>query len=167
MHFELFKQLFNMKMYEEQSVHDHCITMIKDLKELEKLRLNIQRELKVDLILQSLTSSFEQFIVNCHINKLDCNLSELIDMLVTAEDTLKGSRHSILKSLKKMDEMPCEGMLIIESNLMIFSTSSWVLDSGLSTHICTSMQGLIESKRLREGDKWYIFIFIIGIFGNL
>ena len=43
-------------------------------------------------------------------------------------------------------------MLIIESNLMIFSTSSWVLDSSSSTHIYTSMQGLIESRRLREGD---------------
>ena len=43
-------------------------------------------------------------------------------------------------------------MLVIESNLIIYSTSSWVLDSGSSAHICTSMQGLIESKRLREND---------------
>ena len=43
-------------------------------------------------------------------------------------------------------------MLIIESNLMISSISSWILDSGSSAHICTSMQGLIESRRLRKGD---------------
>ena len=43
-------------------------------------------------------------------------------------------------------------MLVIESNLMISSISSWVLFSGLSAHICTSMQGLIESRRLREDD---------------
>ena len=43
-------------------------------------------------------------------------------------------------------------MLIIESNLMVSFTSSWVLDSDSSTHICNSMQGLIESRRLREGD---------------
>ena len=35
---------------------------------------------------------------------------------------------------------------------MISSTSSWVLDSDSSAHICTSMQSLIESRRLREGD---------------
>ena len=56
--FELSKRLFNIKMRKGQSVHDHCMIMIKDLKELEKLGLNMQRELKVDLILQSLTSSF-------------------------------------------------------------------------------------------------------------
>ena len=43
-------------------------------------------------------------------------------------------------------------MLVIDSNLMIFSTSSWVLDSDSNAHICTSIQGLIESRRLREGD---------------
>ena len=43
-------------------------------------------------------------------------------------------------------------MLVIESNLMISSTSCWILDSGLSAHICTSTQGLIESRRLKEGD---------------
>ena len=58
MYFELSKRLFNMKMHEGQSIHDHCMTMIKDLEELEKLKLNMQRELKVDLILQSLISLF-------------------------------------------------------------------------------------------------------------
>ena len=43
-------------------------------------------------------------------------------------------------------------MLVIESNLTVSSTSSWVLHSSLSIHIRTSMQSLIESRRLREGD---------------
>ena len=43
-------------------------------------------------------------------------------------------------------------MLIIESNLMVSSASSWILDSGSSAHLCTSMQGLEESRRLRDGD---------------
>ena len=47
-------------------------------------------------------------------NKLDCNLSEFVNMLVTTESTLKGSRHSILESLKKKGETSYEGMLIIE-----------------------------------------------------
>ena len=61
-----------------------------------------------------------------------------------------------LKSLKsKKDDTPSKGMsnmLVIESNLMISFTCSWVLDSDSSTHICTSMQGLIESRRLRKYD---------------
>ena len=43
-------------------------------------------------------------------------------------------------------------MLIIESNLMISSTSSWVLDDGSSAHLCTSMQDLKDRRRLRDGE---------------
>nr|XP_010908682.1 uncharacterized protein LOC105035001 [Elaeis guineensis] len=106
--FELSKRLFNMKMHDEQSAHDHYMTMIKDLEELKKLRLNMQRELKVDLILQSLISSFGQFIVNYNINKLDCNLSKLVNMLITAEGILKSLR-DYPREPKKRGEMPCEG----------------------------------------------------------
>ena len=106
----------------------------------------------MDLILQFLTSSFGQFIINYHMNKLECNLLKLVNILVTAERTLKGSRHSILESLKEKGEMPCEGMLVIKSNLIIFSTFNWILDSDSSAHICTSMQGQIGSRRLRQSD---------------
>ena len=46
-----------------------------------------------------------------------------------------------------------EGMsdlLIIESNLMVSSSSSWVLDSDSSTYLCTSMQDLEEVRGLKE-----------------
>ena len=43
-------------------------------------------------------------------------------------------------------------MLIIESNLTVSSASSWVLDSGSSAHLCTSMQDREESRRLRDGE---------------
>ena len=61
-----------------------------------------------------------------------------------------------LKSLKKQKaDAPSEdisNLLVIESNLMVSSTSSWVLDSSLSAHICTSMQDLVESRGLRKGE---------------
>ena len=40
-HFEVLKKLFNSKIRKGQSVYEHCLTMIKDLKELEKLGLTI------------------------------------------------------------------------------------------------------------------------------
>ena len=43
-------------------------------------------------------------------------------------------------------------MLIIESNFMISFASSWVLDSSFSAHLCTSMQSLEDSRRLRAGE---------------
>ena len=58
-----------------------------------------------------------------------------------------------LEGLKtKKGDKSLKGMLVIESNLTVSSTSSWVLDFGSSAHIYTSMQGLIESRRLRKGD---------------
>ena len=70
--------------------------MIKDIEELGKLRLEIQKELQIDLILQFLTSSYSQFIVNFYMNKLDCTIPKLINMLITTEETLKNSRGTIL-----------------------------------------------------------------------
>ena len=70
-HFEVSKRLFNLKMREGQLVHEHCITVIKDIKEVEKLGLNMQKKLQMDLILQSLISLYSQFIINFHMNKLD------------------------------------------------------------------------------------------------
>ena len=48
------------------------------------------------LILQFLTSSYSQFVVNFYMNKLDCTIPELINMLVTTEKTLKSLRGTIL-----------------------------------------------------------------------
>ena len=187
--------------------------VIKDIMKLGKLRLNMQKELQMDLILQSLRSLYSQFIINFHINKLDCTIPKLVNILVTTERTLKSLRGTVLavertsserkfswkkknkfakkqkKESKPKNDVPkkaeakkkcfhcdaeghwrrnyplyleslkikkgdklSEGMFVIESNLTISSTSSWVLDSDSNAHIYTSMQGLTESRRLREGD---------------
>ena len=58
-----------------------------------------------------------------------------------------------VKSRKK--DGPSEGtsdILVIETNLMISSSSSWTLDSGSSAHLCTSMQDLEEVRGLRKGE---------------
>ena len=43
-------------------------------------------------------------------------------------------------------------MLVIESNLIVSSASSWILDSDSSAHLCTFMQDLEDSRRLRDGE---------------
>ena len=81
-----------MKMHDGQSVNDHCLTMIKGIEELQKLEMNMDKKLQVNLILQSLSDLYGWFIMNYHMNKIDSILSELLNILVTAEGTLKGSR---------------------------------------------------------------------------
>ena len=43
-------------------------------------------------------------------------------------------------------------MLFIESNVTISSASNWMLDSSSSAHLCTFMQDLEDSRRLRDGE---------------
>ena len=42
-HFEVPKRFFNLKMHERQLVHEHCMTVIKDIEELEKFGLKMQK----------------------------------------------------------------------------------------------------------------------------
>ena len=43
-------------------------------------------------------------------------------------------------------------MLVIETNLTIFSASNWMIDSGSCAHLSPSLQDLEDSRRLREGE---------------
>ena len=83
-------------MHEGQSVHEHYMIVIKDIEELEKFELEMQKELQMELILQSLMNSYSQFIINFYMNKLDYTIPELVNILVTTEGTLKSSRDTVL-----------------------------------------------------------------------
>ncbi|XP_073099946.1 uncharacterized protein [Elaeis guineensis] len=83
-------------MRDGQSAHEHCLTMIKDMEELEKLGMSMDKKLQIDMILQSLIDSYMQFIVNYHMNKIQCTKLELLNMLVTTKGTLKSSRDTVL-----------------------------------------------------------------------
>ena len=81
--------------------------MIKDFEELEKLDMSMDKDLQVDLILQSLTDSYRQFIVNFYMNEIQCTIYELVNMLVTTEDTLKSSRGSALAVEQTSSKSKC------------------------------------------------------------
>ncbi|XP_075508081.1 uncharacterized protein LOC142544971 [Primulina tabacum] len=51
--------------------------------------LILPSELTTDVLLLSLPSSFDPFIVNFNMNKLEPSLEELVNMLVTFESTIK------------------------------------------------------------------------------
>ena len=46
--------------------------------------------LQLDLILQSLIESFWQTIANFHINKIECTLVELLNILMSAQKAIQG-----------------------------------------------------------------------------
>ena len=94
--YQVCQRLCKTKMHDGQSVQDHCLTMIKDLEEHEKLGIILDKDFQIDVILQCLSDAYDQFIMNFYMHKMQCTLAELMNMLVTAELSLKSSKGSVL-----------------------------------------------------------------------
>ena len=56
----------------------------------------MDHELSVDLILQSLPDSYSQFVLNFQMNKIEVTIPELINMLKTAEPSIKKDQKAIM-----------------------------------------------------------------------
>ncbi|KAK9025078.1 hypothetical protein V6N11_064977 [Hibiscus sabdariffa] len=96
--YETSKALFQCKMSEGSPVGAHVIKMMGYIQTLEKLGFPLNDELAIDVVLQSLPDSFNQFMLNFNMNEINKTLSQLLGMLRTAESNKKrnGSK-SILK----------------------------------------------------------------------
>ncbi|XP_075083306.1 uncharacterized protein LOC142167052 [Nicotiana tabacum] len=86
------KALFGSKLTGNSPVAPYVNRMIDLIEELEKLGCKLGKELSQDLILQSLSESFSQFVINFNIHKMDCDLATLRDKeqdetLLTATDS--------------------------------------------------------------------------------
>lgn len=88
-------------MKEGEDVGAHVNSMIRSIKELKSLDFMMDAQLQTDLILQSLLESFGQTIASFHMNKIECTLSELLNMLVTAQKAIhneKGEEVALIAS---------------------------------------------------------------------
>jgi hypothetical protein len=83
------RALFNAKMAEGTPVRGHCLKMISMLNILEVLDAGIDVESQVDMILQSLPESFNEFRLNVSMGKRDYTLFELMNELIIVEGILK------------------------------------------------------------------------------
>ena len=70
-------------------VKDHCLAMISHINRVEVMGAKLQKEMKIDLILQSLPKHFNQFKVNYNMHKMDPTLVQLMHKLESAEQSLK------------------------------------------------------------------------------
>ena len=74
----------------------HVLKMIDLITHLGQQDFAIDGELSQNLILQSLSDSFSQFVINYHMNKLNISLPELLNLLKTAERYFKGEKTEVL-----------------------------------------------------------------------
>ncbi|RVX16457.1 hypothetical protein CK203_005892 [Vitis vinifera] len=77
--YQLSKALFRSSLAVNAQVGPHVLKMIDLIEQLEKLGCTLGKELSQDLILQSLPDSFSQFIVNFNMNKMSCDLHEMLN----------------------------------------------------------------------------------------
>ncbi|KAL0394428.1 UNVERIFIED_CONTAM: hypothetical protein Slati_4409000 [Sesamum latifolium] len=90
------KAFFDARMIERSSIREHGVMMLSLVERLKDLQADFEKEeTYVDVILQSLTPSFDQFIINYNMNGLEKSLHELINMLVHYEATIEKSAPSV------------------------------------------------------------------------
>ncbi|KAK8578849.1 hypothetical protein V6N13_142124 [Hibiscus sabdariffa] len=209
--YETSKALFQCKMSEGSPVGAHVIKMMGYIQTLEKLGFALNDELAVDVVLQSLPDSFNQFVLNFNMNEINKTLPQLLGMLRTAESNMKkGGSKSVLmvreakrkgkkvakskgngktkpkgkealkpkggvnkdgkcfhcgktghwkrncpiylEDVKKVKAVGASVSGIYVIDVHVSTSSSWVLDTGCGSHICTSVQGLHTRRNLAKGD---------------
>ena len=198
-------------------VRDHVLNMANYINEEELHGAIIDERTQVSIILDSLTPDFLQFTSNYVMNKLDYNVTQLLNELQTfeaisttrtqkaeanvaktkalsssnnkkkrknnkgasagrpkkkqaapkASDKKKGSKgkcfhcgvdghwkrncNKYLSELKEKKKGKFD-LLVLEANLVEVDSQSWILDSGSTNHICSSLQMLSSSRELADGE---------------
>ncbi|KAK4384683.1 hypothetical protein Sango_3036300 [Sesamum angolense] len=88
------KAFFGARMIEGSSVREHGVMMLSLVEKLKDLQADLAKEeTYVDVILQSLPPSYDQFI---NMNGLEKSLHELINMLAQYEATIEKFAPSVL-----------------------------------------------------------------------
>ena len=67
---------------------DNCLAMISHISRAEVMGEKLQKEMKIDLILQSLPKHFNQFKVNYNMQKMDLTTVQLMHELESVEQSL-------------------------------------------------------------------------------
>jgi hypothetical protein len=215
--YNISKALFTCKLAEDSLVIPHVIKMMDHIETLDKLGCKLKDDLATDVILQSLSMSYEPFIMNFHMNDMEKTVVELHEMLKIVEDSIKKNPNHMMmvqkEKKKKKDWMPPKGkgkkkvsneplsskpktkgkfdhspyeecfhchkkghwfrnckkylkeqkkkkgsettisdINVIEINIAVPSSDSWVFDAGLMIYTCKSLQGLSLARRFVKGE---------------
>ncbi|KAL0284334.1 UNVERIFIED_CONTAM: hypothetical protein Sradi_7201800 [Sesamum radiatum] len=90
------KVFFRTKMAEGSSMLSHGVKMLSLVENLEDLKVGLENDTYIDVILQSLPPSCDLFTVNYNMNGLEKSIHELINMLVQYEATTHKSELAVL-----------------------------------------------------------------------
>ncbi|KAK4395949.1 hypothetical protein Sango_1749200 [Sesamum angolense] len=83
-------------MAEGSSVQSHGVKILSLVEKLDDLKVELDNDMYIDVILQSLPPYYDPFIINYNMNGLEKSNHELINMLVQYEGTTHQSAPMIL-----------------------------------------------------------------------
>ncbi|KAL0439977.1 UNVERIFIED_CONTAM: hypothetical protein Slati_2480700 [Sesamum latifolium] len=83
-------------MIEGSSVQSHGIKMLSLVEKLKDLKTGLDNDTYIDVIIQSLPPSYDPFIINYIMNRLEKTIHELINMLVQYKATTHKSAPAVL-----------------------------------------------------------------------
>ena len=86
--FEVMRSFITTRMQEGSSVSSHVLKMKSFVDQLGRLNAPLSNELATDVILSSLPKSYNQFVLNYNMNGWERTVSELHQMLKTAESNI-------------------------------------------------------------------------------
>ncbi|KAL0331710.1 UNVERIFIED_CONTAM: hypothetical protein Sangu_1716500 [Sesamum angustifolium] len=83
-------------MAEGSSVQSYGVKMLSPVEKLEDLKVALDNDTYIGVILQSLPPSYDSFIINYNMNGLEKSIHKLINMLVQYEATTHKSASAVL-----------------------------------------------------------------------
>nr|GEV66352.1 retrotransposon protein, putative, Ty1-copia subclass [Tanacetum cinerariifolium] len=156
------------KQEEGQSVSSYVLKMKSYIDNLERLGHAMTQNLSISLILVSLMKEYDSFVQNYNMHSIGKTVTELHAMLKLHEQTLAPRKvapalHAIRAGRIQKNQKNCIRMLkgikgkakqkwkklSQGAELYTFPSTSWVYDTGCSTHIYVTTQGLWESRKLK------------------
>jgi hypothetical protein len=93
--------LFACKLAKGSPVSPHVIKMMGYIETLTNLGCEIEDDLAICVILQSLSVSYESFIMNFHMNGIEKTVAELHGMLKIVEDSIKKNPNHVMMVQKE------------------------------------------------------------------
>jgi hypothetical protein len=97
-------------MTESSSLDTHMLHVTSDVEQLENLNNPLRKEFATDVILNSPSLSYSNFIINYHMLRIDKSLQELQGMLRIADGEMKKSFSTLMiqESGKRIKKMKCK-----------------------------------------------------------
>lgn len=93
--YEIIKAFMECKLKEWEY---GCAHVKRHIERLKKLNVHFEKDLAIDMVLKSLLSSYDQFILTCHLNNTKTTLIELHSLLQTVDAGMKKSHSNSFAS---------------------------------------------------------------------